>query len=476
MTMKEFIKYIFSILAITAAMVFVTFLAIVCYPHDVFHSSYQSVIQDKFRVLKETDEPKIIIVSGSNSGFGLNEQMLEDATGYKVANLGLHAGFYPLFYTELSKANINPGDIVLLGYEYGWQNTGAFDSIGTELVMSGIDDNFEMYKYVPQKVWPSILGYIFEFAYKKNTFLPQTGQYSREAFNENGQMIFLRDYIMSDYRNDISTYGSVSVENAVIGDDVVQYLKEYRDFVESKGASVYFIAPPLLSEAVQCDKEDFISLKNLEEAKIGIPYISDPLDYLYPETLMSNSIYHCNSRGEIERTRQLINDLYNANIVNVNSIGSYLKSKDNRIIFVSDMEQYLAEINDPHYTVFVTICGEGANTLPENIMQELHNLGIKTDLIGKYRNSFYAVITSDGVFEQLGTEQLEFSGTLPGKATAYSVVSAALDYGDRSSTVINGVEYSRNMPGINIVVYNNEEEYVVDTVNFDTQNDLFPSR
>lgn len=474
--MKKFIKYILATLVIAAVMVSVTVAAIVCYPQNVFYSSYQSIIQDKFRVLKETNEPKIIIVSGSSSSFGLNEQMLSDATGYKVANLGLHAGFYSLFYTELSKANINPGDIVLLGYEYGWQNIGAFDSIGTELVMSGVDNNFEMYKYVPPKVWPSMLGYIFNFAYKKNTFVPQTGQYSREAFNENGQMTFPRDYIMSDYRNNISAYGAVSVKNAVIGDDVVQYLKGYKDYVESKGASVYFIAPPLLSEAVQCDEEDFISLKNLEETKIGIPYISDPLDYLYPETLMSNSIYHCNSRGETERTRQLINDLYNANIVSINNIDSYLRSKDNSIIFVDNIEQYLAEINDPRYTVFITIRDEGTNALSENIMQGLRNLGIKTELIGKYRNSFYAVITSDGVYEQLGTEQLEFSGTLPGGKTTYSVVSAGFDCGDRSSTVINGVEYSRNMTGMNIVVYNNEEEYVVDTVNFNTYDGFAPSR
>lgn len=474
--MKKFIKYILATLVIAAVMISVTVAAIVCYPENVFHSSYQSVIQDKFRVLKETNDPKIIIVSGSSSGFGLNEQMLSEATGYKVANLGLHAGFYPLFYTELSKANINPGDIVLLGYEYGWQNKGAFDSIGTELVMSGVDNNIEMYKYVPKKVWTSMLGYIFNFAYKKNTFVPQTGQYSREAFNENGQMTYPRDYIMSDYRNNIKAYGTVSAENTEIGDDVVQYLAEYKDFVEKRGASVYFVAPPLLSESVQCDKEDFISLKNLEEEQIGIPYISNPLDYLYPETLMSNSIYHCNSRGETERTRQLINDLYDANIVEINNIESFARSKDNSIIFIDDLAEYLKEINDLRYTVFITIRDEGTNALTEEIMQGLRNLGIKTELIGKFHNSFFAVITNDGVYEQSGTELLEFSGTLTGGKTSFSVVSAGFDCGDRSSIVINGVEYSRNMTGLNIVVYNNEENYVVDTVNFNTFEGLAPSR
>lgn len=51
-----------------------------------------------------------------------------------VANLGLHAGFGHLFYAELAKANINEGDIVLLGYEYGWQ--GVFQQLGTYVLKS----------------------------------------------------------------------------------------------------------------------------------------------------------------------------------------------------------------------------------------------------------------------------------------------------------------------------------------------------
>lgn len=118
--MAKFIKYIITTLIISVLLFEGVFWGIMVQKKDVFDSSYQNVIVDKYRALENTNERKIIMVSGSSSSFGLDQNMLEMETGYKVVNLGLHAGFGHLFYSELAKENINPGDIVLLGYEYGW--------------------------------------------------------------------------------------------------------------------------------------------------------------------------------------------------------------------------------------------------------------------------------------------------------------------------------------------------------------------
>lgn len=290
--MKRFIQYISEIILITFILIIITFFSIVYYQKDVFYPSYQSMIQDKYRILKETNEPKIIVVSGSSSAFGLDQEMLENATGYKVANLGLHAGFGPWFYSELSKANINEGDIVLLAYEYGWANEEDFENIGADLVMSGIDDNIEMYKYIfPEKV-DSILGYL--------------------SFDLNsGQMVTIPDgpynvVTNEDFENILSSNISKKSE---------EYLRTYKKYAESLGASVFFVAPPLCIEGLQNDPEVLLELKKQEELCIGIPYISDPLQYLFSSDLMSNARYHCNRKGMKLRTQMLIEDLKNAKII-----------------------------------------------------------------------------------------------------------------------------------------------------------------
>ena len=288
---------------------------IIKYPKGVFHQSYQSLIQDKYELLLNTNDPKIIFVAGSSGTFGLDQKMLEEASGYKVVNLGVHAGFGPIFFSEISKANINEGDIVLLAYEYNWYPDDGFDMVGTELIMTGIDDDIELYKYIPARKWPSFLGYIFTYATMKNYYQPPTGIYSREAFDEETtQLVMQRDEKM-DYEAMKDKFEVIDLHDAVISDRSIKYLKEYKKYVEDRGAKVYFVAPPLIKNAVICSDEAFRLFAKQEEEKIGIPYISDPSDYLYPEELMYDALYHCNSEGEKVRTGMLIEDLKNAGVI-----------------------------------------------------------------------------------------------------------------------------------------------------------------
>ena len=308
--MKNYLKFLVATLLVAFICFQTIVFGIIKFPGGTFHTSFQSVMQDKYRLLKETDEPKIIVVAGSSGAFGLDQRRLEEATGYRVVNMGLHAGFGPLFFSELSKENINKGDIVLLGYEYGW--TYSFDYMDQSLVMSAIDDDIEMYSHIPVGMWPSIIGYMFKYAAKKNQFQPADGIYSRESFDpRDGQMIALRDEPM-EYDRD--TYGTVDVTDEEISPETYNYLMDFKEYVEDRGASIYFIAPPVLEDAVDCDYQEFEKLKDLEEKELGIPYISDPLDYIFPADLMSDSVYHCNSRGEQVRTELLIEDLRRAGV------------------------------------------------------------------------------------------------------------------------------------------------------------------
>lgn len=279
---------------------------------DVFRSSYQSVIQDKYRILKESNEPKIILVGGSNLAFGLDQKQLEEATGYKVASLGLHGGFGQLFPSELAKENINPGDIVLWAYEYTWLEDIGFDHLGTDLVMSGIDHHISMYKHVPPRKWGSFIGYLFTYADTKNHYQPAEGIYSRAAFDsQTGQMVAPRPDPM---HYEEAVFGTVDITVPAISPKSVSYLKQYKEYIEKQGATVYFVAPPIIENGLVGEKENLRHIRAMEEEQIGVPYLSDPVAYVYPESLMSDALYHCNSEGEQVRTKMLIEDLRAAGI------------------------------------------------------------------------------------------------------------------------------------------------------------------
>ena len=154
--MSKYIKFMLTTLLLSLILFEAVVFGILIQKKGVFEPSYQSMIVDKYRILENTDEKKIIMIAGSSSAFGLDQELLEEQTGYKVANLGLHAGFGYLFTSELAKEKINEGDIVLLGYEYDWVDNFAY--WGQSLIMSGIDDNIDMYKLIPPGDWKEFVG------------------------------------------------------------------------------------------------------------------------------------------------------------------------------------------------------------------------------------------------------------------------------------------------------------------------------
>ena len=324
-----FVIYIFITTTFMLIGILGLFLYVVMVPPNKFYPGYNSIIQDKYRVLKETNAPKIIICSGSSSAFGLNQEMLEIETGYKVANLGVHAGFGQAFMTELSKANINEGDIVLLGFEYNWMGWAKDEdssqkkicnmyTIDPELIMTGVDSDVEMYFKLPLWMWDDLIGEIFSFVRIKSGYQGASGVYSRESFDlQTGQMTIYRPETAEDMYEISSQAFKDLVVNGVehIDDRSIRYLRKYKRFVEKHGAKLYFTMPPIYEGNVKFSYDEFDRLMDEAVERTGIESISIQRDYIFPGKLMYNATCHCNSEGEKVRTQLLIRDIKNAGII-----------------------------------------------------------------------------------------------------------------------------------------------------------------
>lgn len=343
--------------------------------------------------------------------------------------------------------------------------------------MTGIDDDIQMYRYIPLRIWPQIIGYLYDYAKLKirvSRQPPQTGIYSREAFDsDTGQMIMDRDFIVHDYSHNMDTYGRIIIKDSDISPDVRTYLKKYKKYVESKGAEIYFVSPPRLKEAILCDYSRFYEVKANEEKEVGIQYISDPSSYFFPACLMSNTYYHCNTRGEKYRTKLLIHDLYNAKVCDVKDIERYSFRKDEKIIFENNFEQYLTKIkNDKTYSIFISLKKRyNKRDVSMQFLKKMNNLGIKLD-----SNKCLCAVVDHGCVEKIraGYDVLESGYTKDG--LFYCIKSGSNKDGYYSSIIVNGVEYSRNEDGINIVVFNNKTKELVDTVSFDIYKDMICKR
>lgn len=60
----------------------------------------------------------------------------------------------------------------------------------------------------------------------------------------------------------------------------------------------------------------------------------------------------------------------------------------------------------------ISIMDEGTDALTDIIIDDLHNIGVKTDLKGKHRYSYYAIALGNEVTEKLSLERIFYSGTI----------------------------------------------------------------
>lgn len=144
----------------------------------------------------------------------------------------------------------------------------------------------------------------------------------------------------------------------------------------------------------------------------------------------------------------------------------------------TDLYEYLSLLKDAadQYSIFISVKDEATTNLNDNMIQGLKNLGLKVSVEGQFRCSYLVVLSGDTKIEESGYKLLEKSGTIDNGTATYSIISGGLENGNTCSIIIKGKEYSKNRRGLNIVVYNNEKDEVVDTVAFDTYDGIAVTR
>ena len=125
-------------------------------------------------------------------------------------------------------------------------------------------------------------------------------------------------------------------------------------------------------------------------------------------------------------------------------------------------------LENSDYTILVSAQNDFQASLSEELIHDLERLGFHSCFTNDVRDSFIGVIENgEVVYEVLSNRRSEYQYDLAG-GEKISIVSSGLNTGSYSSIQIDGIEYSTNVCGLNIVVFDNEMHLVVDSVNFNT--------
>lgn len=307
-------KKLLAKLALLAALVVATCaLLVVCVnlvPPQM-EQDYMAAFFDKRERLLSIEEPKIILVAGSNFAFGIDSALIEESLGMPAVNMGLHAGIGMSVPVEAAKPGINPGDIVILGFEYDLYDRP--EPLDYPLVWSTLNDRYSLLPSIIQK--DEYLDMAFSFnKYSVNKLMHLLGiisndattAYCRQAFNSHGDIAFPRpDNIIQNAPI------PVTINADLIGEEVVRYLNDFAAYVRECGASVYITFPSILDSAVD-NASDMDGFENELKKRLQIPIISDASAYSMSSEYFYDTTYHLTDRGAVVRTEKLIEDIRKA--------------------------------------------------------------------------------------------------------------------------------------------------------------------
>ena len=259
---------------------------------------------DKHRMLEQHPPPRILIVGGSSVAFGFDGARLEEVTGRRPVNLGLHANFGADFLLNEAAFCARPGDAILLSLEYEhfagdqtdptlWQLLGARAASARHV-------SFRQWRRMLDQGLLSI-RLLTKRVLDKKRRAPLPG-YARAGVNEYGDVVGHHD-AKRRYTPDWDAPPSPFSSGAVEG--FAEQLADFAMDQRRRGVHVLLAYPPL-------PPVDFDRMRPLIDAVDGalaqhpaIRRLGGPEDSILPLDHFYDTYYHLTGEGQRAATERL---------------------------------------------------------------------------------------------------------------------------------------------------------------------------
>ena len=237
---------------------------------------------------------KIVLIGGSNVGFGFDSQMLAKTFNMPVFNTGTHAGLGLRLQIELFKDYMNTGDIIVLMPEYQ-QFYGLF--LGDETMVRIVASNDFFKKNISLKQLIHSAKYIFPVLNNLEEVTDSTGVYGSCSLNKYGDISLIRKHEMSP---------GPQIIKGEFDYNAISYLKT---FMADCPATVILLPQVIQDKAFDMNTD---KIKQIDSVlcENGLGYDAEPIRYRFNDILIYDVSGHCTTEGAAIRTQLVIEDMY----------------------------------------------------------------------------------------------------------------------------------------------------------------------
>jgi hypothetical protein len=282
------------------------------------------VVRKKQELARASAPPRLLLVGGSGTLFGLSAREIERETGRRAINLGTHAGLGGPYVLAQARQLAKPGDTVLLVFEYELYTRGPIQ-------MKGADSMFLDYLVARDP------AYIRQFPLWEqwNTFMltpnPRVKLALENRFSgvpcaqhETNGGVYNADFINAwgDQTHQVpaAAHLGADISGRLSGEHLRDFPAEPAGFpalalfcrwAQTNGIRVLATYPNLLDDPLLRAPAAKSAVDRIAGffAQLGVPVIGDYTDDLLPRDQFFDTCYHLTEEGALARTKRLVEKL-----------------------------------------------------------------------------------------------------------------------------------------------------------------------
>lgn len=265
-----------------------------------------ALIIEKTERLENLESPKVVIVGGSSSFFGMNSKIIENSLSKPVVNMAQFAGFGLDFILKQTEDNINQGDIIFLCSEY---------YLGADINDDAVE---QILKYYPAATKHFPETEITFFSKITNNFHNNI----ESIFNfvlvpiSRRSPIYKHSRVANEYGDNIGylNYNTPSKSKIKERDysyyDGIEIIKRYIEKANERGGEVYIIFPPIPKTDYLLNKRVFNKYHKDYLDAFNNHVLCTPEEMVFNDSQFFDTWNHLDGALRDERTNRMV-DFYN---------------------------------------------------------------------------------------------------------------------------------------------------------------------
>ena len=268
----------------------------------------------------QTASPKLLVVGGSATLFGLSAREIQKQTGWRTINMGTHAALGTAYILHLAQEAAKPGDTVLLVLEYELYNYGKVkqtwaDKLLVDYLVSR--DPAFFHSLSPPEQWTVFMLTSFsrlvqglkdrwraERPYDDSNF----GAYRVRYLNESGDQTHHIKAVRPPQRNEVLEWKSALARGMPEHPEGFSVLTSFCAWARTNQVRILATYPNICDQPgyhEQTAKQVAQTIKDFF-SRLNVPVIGDYTDALLPRDQSFDTNYHPTEEAALARTQRLI--------------------------------------------------------------------------------------------------------------------------------------------------------------------------